>query len=134
MDHRGSHRGGKCQHAEDLHAERTAGVRLKLVRRPFRNGQFSLRHPVAWQRHHVSPGRFSLLDRLSQDRCGLQGTRRRRMRQIGVAQDIGRFLGGSTGIDQGLQRQPQRRLIGGLSDVHVQFVYQQWQQLAGTQA
>lgn len=88
MDHRGSHRGGKCQHAEDLHAEPTAGVRLKLVGRPFRNGQFPLRHPVAWQRHHVSPGRFSLLDRLSQDRCGLLGTRRSRMRQIGVAQDM----------------------------------------------
>jgi hypothetical protein len=45
------------------------------------------------------------------------------MREIGVAQDIGRFLGGNARIDQGLQGQSQRRLIGGLGDVHVQLVY-----------
>jgi hypothetical protein len=41
------------------------------------------------------------------------------MRQIGVTQDIGRFLGGNARIDQGLQGQPQRRLVGGLGDVQV---------------
>ena len=60
MDHCGSHRGSKDQHAEDLHAEPLAGVGLKLVRRPFRNGQLPLWHPVAWQRHHMSPGRLPL--------------------------------------------------------------------------
>jgi len=106
-------------------------VRLKLLRRPFRNDQLPLWHPITRQRHHMSPGRLPLRDRVSQDRRGLHSTPCSRIRQIGVTQDIGRFLGGNARIDQGLQSQPQRRLVGGLGDVQVQLVYQRWQQLAG---
>ena len=127
MDHRCRHRGSERQHPENLQAERIPRVWLKLVRRPFRHGQLPLRHPIAGQCHDMSPGRFPLLDWVSQDCRGLQGTRRGRMREIGVTQDVGHFLGGNACIDQGLQCQTPRRLAGGFGGVHVQLVYQRWQ-------